>query len=310
MKPIKSIIFTLILLGVLFCIFSPCVAQENSQSSIFCNRFQYTLTASKEVTGLTSLEADLTVPTAPEGTVAPLWGIFPFIEPDINKNDARFGILQPVLEWNYIHQTKQWTITPWYEDGDAAKLCGNQKKDPDYCTCTKDKELLGTPALTKLYRTDVPQCHNMCNPKHGQRIAATPGDTLHFTITKTENGWTTTALNKKTSQQTSFETPCIKPNDKLKVGFALENSGAEQIKKDNIAKSKSKLPGNIKFTNIQFTGNTGTIQLKPTIEPIAKKCFPWLDIQIDNGGGVFGVFTGNTNAVTFITQPPNKNPDL
>lgn len=60
------------------------------------------MTASTEVTGLTSLEADLTVSAAPKtdvGELSPLWGIFPFVEPVIDKNDARYGILQLVLEW-------------------------------------------------------------------------------------------------------------------------------------------------------------------------------------------------------------------
>jgi hypothetical protein len=276
-----------------------------------CPQFRYALSASTTTATLTNFESDLVVPAAPintgHGITVPAWGIFPFIEPDINKNDARYGIVQPVLEWNYNHQTNQWTITPWYEDLDRGKLsCGTTL---GYCSCTPAQKLLGLKANTSLYTNDVPQCHNRCDPKHGPRITASPGDTLHFTITKTENGWTTTALNTNTNRQTSFQTTCIKPNDRLKVGFALEN-GFGQVRIDNSNNNIYKIcPGNIKFTNIKFTGNTGTIQLKPTIEPTAKKCFPWLDIQIDNSG-VFGWFTGNTNAITFITQPPNKNPDL
>lgn len=266
-----------------------------------CPLFDYTLTASTEVTGLTSLEADLAVPAAPkESESAPIWGIFPFVEPVIDANDPRFGILQPVLEWDYNHATHQWTITPWYEDGNHAKLCGDRNKDPGYCTCTKDQASLGDPAKTKLYQTDAPQCHKQCEPKHGPRITVTPGDALHFTLAQSGNIWTTTALNKKTNQQTSFQTTCIQPKDKLKVGFALENSVAEPLKKDNTAKSK--FPGNIKFTNIKFAGNTGKIQLQPFIEPAAKKCFSWLDININNAWIV-----GSTDTVTFTTQP---NTDL
>jgi hypothetical protein len=261
------------------------------------------LTASTEVTGLTGIEADLTVPDAPkdQGVHTPIWGIFPFIEPVIGGNEPRFGILQPVLEWDYVHITKQWTITPWYEDGKQAKACGNRDKNQDYCTCTQEQEQeqLGNPAPSKLYRMDAPQCHKMCNPKHGQRITASPGDRIHFTIINTGDTWTTTAHNKNTNQQTSFQTTCIQPQDKLKVGFALENSAGSPLNKHN--KEGLQFPGNIKFTNIKFTGNTGTVQLKPTVNPAAKACFPWLDIRINNAWMV-----GSTDTVTFITQSKNS----
>jgi len=294
----------LILLGLLSLSIIPAISaskpQECDSTLYCCPKFQYTLIASTEVTRLTNLEADLIVPAAPEnGKDSPIWGIFPFIEPAIEKNNPRYGILQPVLEWNYQHQTHQWTITPWYEDGNYAKLCGNQNQDPSYCTCTDKQKSLGNPATTKLYRIDVPQCHKMCEPKHGQRITANPGDTIHFTITKTGNAWITTALNRKTNQRTSFQTTCIQHNDKLKIGFALENSVSALIKKNDFIGST--LPKDITFTNIKFTGDTGIIQLKPTIEPAAKACFPWLEAQITNSWVV-----GNTNSVTFITQPKKQ----
>ena len=248
-----------------------------------CSDFRYVAKATTEVTELTSLETDLTVPTAPTGggtDTIPLWGIFPFIEPNIKEHEDRYGILQPVIEWDYNHQTNQWTITPWYEDGNYAKLCGNQNQDPSYCTCTEQQHSLGNQAKTKLYRTDVPKCHNLCEPKHGKRITANSGDIIHFTITKTGNTWTTTALNTKTNLKTSFQTKCIQHNDKLKIGFALENSvGKVHINTNNINIIKF-LPSNIAFTNIKFTGNNGPIHLEHTVAPAAKKCFPWLETQI------------------------------
>jgi len=286
---------TLVIIGILMCIILPCAAQD------LCNEIRYTLTTSTEITGLTGIEADLKVPDAPENTGnAPRWGIFPFIEPVIGINEPRFGILQPVLEWNYVHKTKQWTITPWYEDGKQAKVCGNRDKDQDYCTCTQEQEQLGNPAPSKLYRMDAPQCHKMCNPKHGQRITASPGDRIHFTIIKTGDTWTTTTQNKNTNQQTTFRTTCIQPQDKLKVGFALENSAGNKIRKD--LPKGTIFPGNIVFTNIKFTSNTGAVQLRPTVDPTAKACFPWLDIHINNAWVI-----GSTDTVTFITQPKNND---
>jgi hypothetical protein len=253
--------------------------------------------ASTEITDLTGIKADLIVPDTPKDKIhTPVWGIFPFIEPVISRNDPRFGILQPVLEWNADKTTHQWTITPWYEDDKGHNTCTNT-----LCKCTQEQEILGTPTTTKLYRTDALPCHKMCNPKHGQRITASPGDRLHFTITKTGDTWTTTAQNTNTNQQTSFQTTCIQPNNKLKVGFALEDAGASPLNKHN--KDGLQFPGNIVFTNIKFTGNTGTVQLRPTIDPTAKACFPWLDIRINNA--LFGI--GSTETVTFITQPKNKD---
>jgi hypothetical protein len=295
MKHDNVIKTTLVIIGISMCILLPCAAQD------LCDKIGYTLTATTEITGLTGIEADLIVPDAPENTEsAPIWGIFPFIEPVMDMNEPRYGIFQPVLEWDYNHKTKQWTITPWYEDGKRAKVCGDEKNQ-EYCTCTSEQEQLGNPSTTKFYRTDAPQCHKMCNPKHGQRITASHGDKIHFAITKAGNIWVTTAHNTNTNQQTSFQTTCIQPQDKLKVGFALENSAGNEIRKD--LTQGTIFPGNIVFTNIKFTGNTGTVQLRPTVDPTAKACFPWLDIHINNA--LFGI--GSTETITFITQPKNKD---
>ena len=291
MKHDNAIKTTLIIIGISMCIILPCAAQD------LCDKTRYITTASTEITGLTGIDADLIVPDTPkyEGTT-PAWGIFPLIEPVIGMNEPRYGILQPVLEWNYNDKTKQWTITPWYEDGEGHNTCTNTK-----CKCTQEQEQLGNPAPSKLYRMDAPQCHKMCNPKHGQRITASQGDRIHFTIIKTGDTWTTTAQNTNTNQQTTFQTMCIQPQDKLKVGFALENSAGNEIRKD--LPKGTIFPGNIVFTNIKFTGNTGTVQLRPTVDPTAKACFPWLDIHINNA--LFGI--GSTETITFITQPKNKD---
>lgn len=273
-----------------------------------CPFFDYTLKATTEVTELTRFEADLVVPAAPKdiSTLTPQWGIFPFVEPSMDTNNPRYGIIQPVLEWNYKYKTHQWTITPWYEDANGNKHCNEQSNanNPNYCLCTKEQQSLGNQAIPNLYTTDVPQCHKICEPKHGQRITANSGDTIHFTITKTGNAWITTALNSKTNQKTSFQTTCIQPNDKLKIGFALEKQKQECTSIQN--HNGESFPGNITFTNIKFTGNTNTIQLKPTIEPTAKTCFPWLDTQITNSW--FGA--GSTETVTLITQPNTMKSDL
>ena len=297
MKHDNVIKTTLIIIGISMCILLPCAAHDTTPSVKLCDRFRYMTTASTEITGLTGIEADLIVPDTPNSeTSAPIWGIFPLIEPIIGGSEPRYGILQPVLEWNADQTTHQWTITPWYEDGKGQIICTNTM-----CKCTQEDKKLGNPGSTKLYRTDALPYHKICNPKHGQRITASPRDRLHFTITKTGGAWTTTAQNKNTNQQTSFQTTCIQPQDKLKVGFAVENSAENKLRMD-LPKGDI-FPGNIIFTNIKFTGNTGTVQLRPTIDPTAKACFPWLDIRINNA--LFGI--GSTETVTFITQPKNKD---
>ena len=79
-----------------------------------CPQFRYALTASTitDTNTLTSFESDLIVPQGPvpienniNDNTVPLWGIFPFVEPVISQDEKRYGILQPVLEWNYQHQT-------------------------------------------------------------------------------------------------------------------------------------------------------------------------------------------------------------
>jgi len=276
-----------------------------------CPNFQYTAKASTVVTGLTKFEGDLEVPATPKdigaGNRIPRWGIFPFVEPEIDQKDPLYGILQPVLEWDYNYRAHQWTITPWYEDFEkGSTVCGNTA---GYCRCDAfQKALGGDVASTKNYVPTVPNCHTRCEPKHGLRITAQPGDILQFTLQKSQNGesWTTTATNTRTKMNTTFETTCIKSNDRIRVGVALENSvGLITIDKNHPQRDHL-LPGDIRFTNLKFTG-PDSIRLTTDVDVNAKKCFPELNVKIGTTG-FFG--RGATKEVTIVTQQPSKHDEL
>jgi len=287
-----------------------------------CPPFRYALTASTitDANTITNFELDLIVPAAPtingNDNAIPPWGIFPFIEPVVSKNENRYGILQPVLEWDYSHRTHQWTITPWYEDGLYSKNCGNTK---EYCQCTDTQNaLVGYYILnpphpspsTKSYSQNI-KCHKKCEPKHGQRILAFEGNVIHFTIVQIdENTWETTAKNMASGTLTSFQTTCIKSGDKLKVGLALENSAEIGIRVKNENQFPKSCPGNFKFTNIKFSkkvlDKTEDVNLKldPIVDTTAKSCFSWLDIKVENKKVSFFNWNEFTTAVEFITKDP------
>jgi len=89
---------------------------------------------------------------------------------------------------------------------------------------------------------------------------------------------------------------------------ALENShsGPTPVTIDKNRPDRARLlPGDIKFTNLEFTGQN-SIQLPKFVDANAKSCFPGLDVRVDKG--FFGF--GSTNSVTIVTEQAPKHDEL